>query len=253
MSRLASLLIVLLAIAVATPVLAEDRLALSGSMDVRGWYLDDGGDNDETFADHRLRVGGKISVAEGVSVTFRTDLSESDEWGTDAGFGRQGYQIDRAHLDIAKGMFTLRGGQQLIFIGNGTIDSQDTALVVGTKGQIPVQLGYMLTESNGGKTNADDHIIFATVSHKTDMYNATVYVANARNRNLVGNVDKERDAAYDAAFNSEFAKQVADGADFLTAQAAATIEGNTAETEFDTEFNPAEYAGEDVYVIGMAS
>ena len=81
MSKFLKIMIVLLTIAaVAAPVMAEDRLSLNGEMRVRGWYIDDGGDSTDSFMDQRLRIGGKLSVAEGVSITFRFDETEAT-WG----------------------------------------------------------------------------------------------------------------------------------------------------------------------------
>ncbi len=69
---------------------------------------DDTDDSTKTWADQRLRIAGKIAVAEGVSITFRTDITEK-EWGQGSGdFGqaaRSGgnQQWDRAHIDLTKG------------------------------------------------------------------------------------------------------------------------------------------------------
>ena len=85
MKMLKVLLAVLVMVAMVTPVIAEDRLSLNGEMRVRGWHQDfdydgDSDDSTDTWGDQRLRIGGKIAVAEGVSITFRTDITESN-WG----------------------------------------------------------------------------------------------------------------------------------------------------------------------------
>jgi hypothetical protein len=135
------LLAAALVAAMVIPAVAEDRLKLSGEMRVRGWYTDySNGDIDPydggtaTWADQRLRIGGNFAVAEGVSVTFRFDITESN-WGTTgngAGFGsgRSGSdgsnQWDRAHMDLTKGNFHLRAGQFLqVYSMTDSFDSQD--------------------------------------------------------------------------------------------------------------------------------
>jgi hypothetical protein len=75
-----------------------------------------------------------------VSVTFRTDITESN-WGTTGsgngfGSGRSGaaQQWDRAHIDLTKGAFHLRAGQYLQLYGmNDAIDSQDNGLSMDYK------------------------------------------------------------------------------------------------------------------------
>lgn len=186
MSRLVKFMIVLLAIAVATPVLAEDRLSLGGQMRVRGWHVDvqePDTDNTQTWVDQRLRIGGKFSVAEGVSVTFRFDATEAS-WGSQPGFGGgrlvntdTSMQWDRAHLDLEKGMFHLRAGQQFVGFGLTGFDAQDSGLTLMTKGAVPVTL-FMMVDNDGGSRVASDAFYYgANVGHKTDAYAANVFVA----------------------------------------------------------------------------
>jgi hypothetical protein len=146
----------LVMVGMAMPVIAEDRLKLSGEMRVRGWYkdLDNADNNTSTWADQRLRLGGTIAVAEGVSVTFRTDITESS-WGNTGselsadgskitgpvqgngyGSGRSGaaQQWDRAHLDLKSGNFHVRAGQQYVGYGLGyTVDTQDNGVAADYK------------------------------------------------------------------------------------------------------------------------
>ncbi|HEY5674078.1 MAG TPA: hypothetical protein VIR78_10255, partial [Malonomonas sp.] len=271
MSRVLKAMVALLAIAaIAAPAMAEDRLGLSGAMEVRGWYLDDGGDKTETFADQRLRIGGKLSIAEGVSATFRTDFSESDEWGNDAAYGRQNIHVDRAHLDITKGMFSLRAGQQNFAFANSTVDAQDNGILIGINGMMPIQLGYMLTESNGGKASADSHILYASISHKTDAYSVTVYGANETSdvafKNDAAMLKAARNNAYLNGYTAEDGTKTkgynqvyspATGVDV----AASETQGDTALAAFDAENDITDYEdgnlatikGEDVYVVGLTS
>ena len=60
-------------------------------MRVRAFHVDVDDDSDDdstnTWANQRLRIAGKIAVAEGVSVTFRTDITEGTNWGDSSSFG----------------------------------------------------------------------------------------------------------------------------------------------------------------------
>lgn len=200
MKLLKVLVAVLVMAAMAVPVIAEDRLSLSGEMRVRGWHIDRGfdnfvdgdgykvkdPDNTETWADQRLRVGGKIAVAEGVSITFRTDITESN-WGTTGGgngfgSGRSGsnQQWDRAHLDLTKGDFHLRAGQQYKAYGKTyALDTQDNGISVDYKfGSVPVNAFFMLDDDNGSRNDADAFLVGAKVSPKFDNVALNVFVGN---------------------------------------------------------------------------
>jgi hypothetical protein len=199
-------MIVLLTIAaMAAPAFAEDRLSLNGQMRVRGWRLDNGQDVN-TYADQRLRIGGKFSVAEGVSVTFRTDVTERT-WGaggSEFGSGRlpqDGQQWDRAHLDLTMDNVHLRAGQQLVTFGLGeTMNSQDAGFRFDINGPVTISAFWMLDDQRnvaGTKAgfeidqqtgvvvprlatpdndNADSYFFGANVGHKTDMYSGNFFV-----------------------------------------------------------------------------
>ncbi len=166
MKLLKVLVVTLVMAAMVTPVIAEDRLSLSGEMRVRGWHTDydfdgDTDDSTETWADQRLRIGGKIAVAEGVSITFRTDITESD-WGRPGfGSGRSGaaQQWDRAHIDLTKGNFHIRVGQQYVAYGlTYAIDSQDNGIAVDYKfGNVPFNAFVLMDDNNevDGQHNGD--------------------------------------------------------------------------------------------------
>ncbi len=184
MSKFLKVMIVLLTIAaVATPVIAEDRLSIGGEMRVRGWAVDDGNDYDSRM-DQRLRMGGKFSIAEGVSVTFRTDVTEQT-WGnggSEFGSGRMAtiQQWDRAHMDLTMGNVHIRAGQQWAGFGlmGGTVNSQDAGLRVDVKGPIAVSAFWLLDDRNGGASTADSYLTAVNVAHKTDSYAANVFLAN---------------------------------------------------------------------------
>ncbi len=172
MSRILKVMIVLLAIAaMVTPVMAEDRLSLNGQMRVRGFYIDDDTDSTQSLVDQRLRTGGKYSIAEGVSVTFRFDVTEAT-WGsgTDAyGLRRSdnsSMQWDRAHLDLDFGSFKLRAGQ--IWAGAGVtnvVDAESNGIQVIAG---PVKAFVMLTDDQGSTKAADDYLWAVTYGQKID-------------------------------------------------------------------------------------
>ncbi len=171
MGKVRCLLETVLLLGMALPVIAEDRLSLTGEMRVRGWHVNADHDNyyigeekvkspdsTETWADQRLRIGGKISVAEGVSVTFRFDVTESN-WGTTGngngfGSGRSGSdssnQWDRAHIDLNRGNFHLRAGQFLqVYSITHAVDVQDNGVMTDyTFGNVPVNVFLMVDDCN---------------------------------------------------------------------------------------------------------
>ncbi|MEE4255362.1 MAG: porin, partial [Desulfuromusa sp.] len=175
MSRFLKVMIVLLAIAaMATPVMAEDMLSLGGQMRVRGWYTDyDGDDYTNSWMDQRLRIGGKLSIAEGVSITFRTDITETN-WGANggneygAGRGGDTQQWDRAHIDLTKGNIHVRAGQQYVGYGLAqTINSQDAGIKVDVSGPVSFSAFWLLDDDNGVDTDdspvADSYLYGANV------------------------------------------------------------------------------------------
>jgi hypothetical protein len=92
-----------------------------------------------------MRIAGKIAVAEGVSVNFRFDATESDENSSNAvawGGTKNGYapysqrrgdiQFDKAYLQFEKAGFTVAAGQ-MYFAGFGTgrlVDAVGTGFTV---------------------------------------------------------------------------------------------------------------------------
>ncbi len=174
MSRFLKSMIVLLAIvAMATPVMAEDMLSLGGQMRVRGWYTDvDGSDSTNSFIDQRLRIGGKFNVADGVSVTFRTDFSEQ-QWGQNPTLGRTGWQLDRSYLDLDFSAFHLRAGQ--LYAGYGmtqVINSESTGAKLTLKA-IPLSFFVLLQDANDAFASGDD--AFSRTVNESDSF---LYAAN---------------------------------------------------------------------------
>jgi len=205
MKLIKALVVMLVAVGMILPAvaMAEDRLSLSGEMRVRGWYDDSEIDFDyannkfeqtNTWADQRLRIAGKIAVAEGVSITFRTDITEQ-EWGAGSGdYGQNArsganQQWDRAHIDLTKGDWHLRIGQQ--FFGTGTawaFDSQDPGITVDYTGvdNVGIKAFFVLDNQNsdgdfdGSQSDAIESGI--KISPKGDNWNAGVFVVNQNNK-----------------------------------------------------------------------
>ncbi len=195
MSRILKTMIVLLAIAaMVAPAMAEDRLTLGGQMRVRAWSkdfdskrLNNDGDvtkkkHTNTYADQRLRIGGKLSVAEGVSITFRTDITEST-WGTGNTFGSgrvHMQQWDRAHLDLTMGQSHFRAGQQYVSYGlASTINTQSNGLRYDYNGDINFSTFLLLVDNNG---NAADNFLYgANIGNKGDNYKANLFFGYQNN------------------------------------------------------------------------
>ena len=155
----------------ATPAIADDRLSLSGQMRVRAWMMDYDEGNDTSFIDHRLRIGGALNVAEGVSVHFRTDLTEQ-EWGsTGSTYGAGRYpsdsmQVDRGFLQLENDTMRLRAGLQYVAVSpSSVIDNQDEGLLLTFKNDAaPVQLFAFMDGDNEFQNEiADENWIFGFV------------------------------------------------------------------------------------------
>ena len=220
--------------AMVTPVIAEDRLSLNGEMRVRGWHKDfdydgDKDDTTDTWGDQRLRIGGKIAVAEGVSITFRTDITESN-WGSGNTFGsgRTGVQQwDRAHIDLVSGNFHVRAGQQYVAYGmTYAVDSQDNGLAMDYYfGDTPLNV-FVLVDDDGA-TAATPAVPAYTLNPDTGLVEGP-----------------DADAADGTAASSGF-----DNADaFLYGAKIAPKFGDVATSFFLAGFNDGNE--EDVYLVG---
>lgn len=211
MSRFLKIMIVLLTIAaVAAPVMAEDKLSLSGEMRVRGWYKDyDSADQTDSYMDQRLRIFGNLNVAEGVKIQFRTDVTERN-WGaggSEYGSGRMpqdGQQWDRAYLDLTKGAWSFRAGQ--MYAGYSlaqTVNSQDAGLKIDYKGPVTFSAFWLLDDARNtaavaasttcvdvegtctpvatpavaASNRADSYLYAANVGVKNDAYKANFFAA----------------------------------------------------------------------------
>lgn len=200
MSRVLKIMIVLLAIAAmaAPSVFAEDRLSLSGEMRVRGWYKDFDLDNTDSFMDQRLRVFGNIAVAEGVKIQFRTDITETiwGDGGSSYGSGRMAstQQWDRAYLDLTKGAWHLRAGQQYVGYGLAqTVNSQDAGISFDYKGAVKLSGFWLLSDQHTDSATSfvngppsDAYVYGANVAYKTDAYAANLFFAGQTEETAVG-------------------------------------------------------------------
>jgi hypothetical protein len=225
----------------ATPVMAEDMLSLGGQMRVRGWYTDvDGDDFTTSWMDQRLRIGGKLSVAEGVSITFRTDITEVN-WGnggSEYGSGRMGstQQWDRAHIDLTKGNVHVRAGQQYAGFGLAqTINSQDAGLRVDVKGPVAFSAFWLLDDQNG--TSSDSYLYAANVGHKTDMYAANIFAGGQTK--AVSMHENSYMVGVDTVFNLEAVKLAAE-LDYFTGDASDTVDAVGLQFFLDAGFAASE-------------
>jgi hypothetical protein len=188
------LLIVLLVLSFVIPAMAtaEDRLSLSGAVRVRAWSTnnitdlgidgvltdpatgDDANDADnEQYWDQRFRMQAVITPADGVKGVLRMDFSETT-WGTGgleygvrptAGTNDQ-FQVDRAYIDVTKGIVNVKAGQQLIDLGNAfAYDNNSTALQVTVKTPLVIRVG-MAKESE--RTQTVNNALGGTSTFKND-------------------------------------------------------------------------------------
>jgi hypothetical protein len=172
MSRFAKIMIALLAIAAfAAPAMAADNFSVSGQARALLFSTDDGEDNGtDTFAYQRLRVQGKFTATENVSVTFRSDFVEGN-WGTDAANGRLGQietQMDRMFMDLKFDAFDLRVGTQFVGFGKSSaLQWNETGVTVMTKGDMPFTLAYAVdTADTSGNNTAEPEKTLAAIGTK---------------------------------------------------------------------------------------
>lgn len=196
---------------VASLAYAEERLQLTGEMRVRAWDIstqaidldpnEDGDiddatieDSDRTYWDQRFRVGATINVAEGVKGVLRFDFAE-DTWGSDNWTGvrfneSSELQVDRAYLDVTKGMFQVKAGQQLIGLGNYiAYDNNGTGIALTVKAPVTVTLGYTKESERGSTEDEEDDgtedldTYLVNVGYKADNFSVNGFYAAAKDGN----------------------------------------------------------------------
>ncbi len=162
MKKLLVLFMVLAFVAPVVPVMADDTLDLSGTLRVRAWSKEnsnwgDADTADQQFWDQRMRIEGVIAPADGVKGVFRIDFAE-DTWGSTNWEGsRYGsgteLQVDRAYLDVTKGMFNVKAGQQYMGLGNNfAYDDNALGLQFTLKTPVVVRFGYNKRTENSTST-----------------------------------------------------------------------------------------------------
>jgi hypothetical protein len=189
--------IIILAMAlmmVAGVAYAEDRLSLSGSHRTAGWMVEGSDWDSDTEADfitNRLRLGGKIAVADDVTVNFRMDLGDAT-WGDSFATGyvqRPGrtsnanqIDIDRLYGEIKKDMWELTIGQQFLGLGvSEVLDANMPAAVFRIKPneQFKISLIYAKVDENGSTNDDGDFddkdFYAANVSYDTDAFSLKAY------------------------------------------------------------------------------
>ena len=182
---------------VANTAVADDRLSLSGEMRVRAWSKDnydfDTESEDafnEKFWDQRFRMMAVISPADGVKGVLRFDFAE-DHWGSDNWAGvryneTSELQVDRAYLDVTRGILNIKAGQQYIGLGNSiAYDAQATGLVFTINTPVVVTAGFVKASENGSKSDeeiggndredTDQYVL--DVSYKTDAFKIGAFYA----------------------------------------------------------------------------
>lgn len=179
-------LIALVVLLFSVSVYAESRLDLSGQMRIQAFSFENFGDwNDDTKSDEedyfkqRLRIYGKINVAEGISVHLRFDFAE-EEWGTEGGHSDTNIDEDRAFIQIDKDMYRLRAGRQLFALGNYiAVDLNGVGFLATLKTPVALTLGYVKVSEGNGLSDESD----------LGSEDITVYVANANYKNEFINVN----------------------------------------------------------------
>lgn len=156
---------------VAQTAVAEERLSLTGAMRARAWntsnYSDLDSDNhtDELqYWDQRFRVQATIAPADGVKGVLRWDFAETT-WGSNgteldgnrptAGTDNQ-LQVDRAYLDVTKGIINVKAGLQYMGLGtNYAYDNNATGLQLTFTTPVVIRVGWAKESEGGASTDLD--------------------------------------------------------------------------------------------------
>lgn len=194
MSKFTKIMITLLVIAgfiLPAVAMAEERLSLSGYYNLRGYskdnadFDDDKGDSTQYFY-QRLRIGGTIAAAEGVSVHFRADIAEGTTatakaaatdggWdGSEGGAGANSIgniQFDNAYVKIAKDVYTLQVGQFGGGFGNAMIlDMTRTTAVKFTLNDINLAVAYHKLYEGDSAYSDDADLFLVTWGMASDAF-----------------------------------------------------------------------------------
>lgn len=180
---------------IADVAVADERVSLKGQMRVRAWakdnlddFDDDNAADEDQYIDQRMRVQTTIKAAEGVKAVIRTDFSEGT-WGLGwashrykAGTNAQ-FQVDRAYMDITKGIVNLKAGQHYMGLGALQVVDNNATGVTLTINPKPVSVKFMYTkEDEGGdrndeEGNEDVDSLALNVGVKNDGFKADIFGA----------------------------------------------------------------------------
>jgi len=163
------LLVILMVLAFVAPAMAADNLSIKGQYYVSGWggenFKDLDSDNKAdnlSYWTQRMRIQPQIKVADGVTANLRFDFAEYDWGGTGDGTYRptagtdQQFQVDRAFVDIDKGIIDIKVGQQFFSVGQAQVFRDNNAGFLFTlKTPVTVKAGYVKVAENGNTDESD--------------------------------------------------------------------------------------------------
>ncbi|MGD9010580.1 MAG: hypothetical protein PVG41_21825 [Desulfobacteraceae bacterium] len=180
------LLVLAMVLALVSPAMAADNLTIKGAYEVFGIGADnleeqqnhDGVDLEDDDKVHyfyqRFRVQPQFKAADGITANLRFDFNEGI-WGQDQGYttarssDTAELQVDRAYVDVNKGIFRVRAGLQFVPLGQTQVfrDNQP-ALVFNIKTPVMIRLGWIkVSESIGVGTALSDE---SDENEDTDRY-----------------------------------------------------------------------------------
>ena len=167
------LLVMAMVLALVSPAMAADNLTIKGAYEIFGIGADnldeqqnhDGVDLEDADKVHyfyqRFRVQPQFKAADGVTANLRFDFAEGI-WGQDQAFttsrasDTSELQVDRAYVDVNKGIFRVRAGLQFVPLGQTQVfrDNQP-ALVFNIKTPVMIRFGWIkVSESWGSGSTA---------------------------------------------------------------------------------------------------
>jgi len=180
------LLVIFLVLAFVAPAMAADNFSIKGQYYVTGWdneNFQDGDDADDTdheqYWTQRFRVQPQIKVADGVTANLRMDFAET-HWGgqqmqatrpglttgtitdsagdtlTGATNANDIIQVDRAYVDITKGIVNIKAGLQFFSVGQAQVfRDNEPGFLFTIKTPVTIGLGY-IKRDEGGSLNDED-------------------------------------------------------------------------------------------------
>lgn len=169
---------------------ADDRVSFNGQMRATAIMnqnptFDSDADNDQYYWSQRFRLPVTFNISEAVSAHLRFDFTEGN-WGDDftdwdgwavptvaANGARNRMQTDRAYLQIAQDMYTLKVGQHWNGVGNYILwDQQSTGITLDLNFPVNITLNYSKVDegNNATMSNLTDEDTLGTGD--TDFYAA---------------------------------------------------------------------------------